>query len=156
MLTYIIEKDRLLIITDEVYTNLLNFMQTSGANERGGVLLGKVSLDYKTVLVTDISHPSKADQSGRCYFIRKKEPAQKKINTEWKASNGEVNYIGEWHTHPATHLVPSADDKKLVCESLHTSECQFEELFLIIVGMDGSLYVGNQKKSGFKQLQIKE
>lgn len=156
MLTYLIDKERLFIVTDEAYEKLLTFVQTGYANERGGVLLGKVTRDYKTVYVTDISTPSKADKSGRYYFIRSNGLAQKKINEEWRKSNGEVNYIGEWHTHPVAHLIPSSDDKELLYKNLHINECPFDELFMVIVGIDGSLYVGHRDKHRFKELKREE
>ena len=156
MLTYAIDEIRSFIVTDEAYGKLLTFVQIGDANERGGVLLGKVTQDYKTVFVTDISTPSKADKSGRYYFIRSNRPAQKKINEEWEKSNGEVNYIGEWHTHPVAHLIPSADDKDLLYKNLHINECPFDELFMIIIGIDGSLYVGYWDKKKFKELKRKE
>lgn len=156
MLTYVIDEERSLLIEDEVYEKLLTFVQHESANERGGVLLGKVTRDYKTVFVTDISTPSKFDKSGRYYFIRSNGPAQKKINEEWRKSNGEVNYIGEWHTHPVAYLIPSSDDKDLLYKNLYINECPFEELFMIIVGIDGSLYVGHRDKHRFKELKRKE
>ena len=156
MLTFAIDEERLIIITDEAYAKLLAFVQTGNVNERGGVLLGKVTRDYRIVYVTDISTPSKSDKSGRCYFIRSNGPAQKKINEEWEKSNGEVNYIGEWHTHPVKHLFPSPDDKELIYKNLYYNECPFEELFMIIIGTDGSLYVGRRDMISLEKLKLKE
>jgi len=156
MLTYAIDEERVFLVTDEAYEKLLTFVQKGNENERGGVLLGKVTRDYNAVYVTDISTPSKFDKSGRYYFIRSNGPAQKKINEEWEKSNGEVNYIGEWHTHPVAHLIPSSDDKDLLNKNLHINECPFDELFMIIVGIDGSLYVGHRDKDRFKELKQRE
>lgn len=102
-----------------------------------------------------MSEPCSRDKRGIYYFIRDKENAQKVINEKWQQSNGEINYLGEWHTHPEIIPKPSFLDRKLLKECLINNKYPFHGLFMIIVGIEGDLYVGYQTKEmkNLKQLQ---
>jgi len=153
MIEYKISDVRSLIIIEEVYSNFLSFVQEGNSNERGGILLGKMTIDSRYVYITDFSTPTIADSSGRFFFIRKKNPAQRYIDKLWRESKGEINYLGEWHTHPATNLTPSTEDENMISESLRLNDCPYNELYLVILGIDGSFYVGHMSKYGLVKLE---
>ena len=142
MRKYNVNKKCTLIIEDEAINKMMKYCQAPGMNESGGVLLGKVKRDFSQIRITDVSEPSCFDKSGRFYFIRNKESAQKIINRSWKKSNGEINYLGEWHTHPEPFPSPSFTDKRLLYKCIKENYYTFGCLFLIIVGSTGNLYVG--------------
>lgn len=78
--------------------------------EAGGILLGRRILETDDVVIDLASEPHVADSRSRFRFFRKKEPAQRLVDTSWERSKGTQNYLGEWHTHPEDDPAPSALD----------------------------------------------
>jgi len=155
MIRYRIDTETILSIEDNAINKMLKYCQKKGLYESGGILLGKCRKDYSEFIITDVSEPCSRDKRGIYYFIRDKENAQKVINEKWQQSNGEINYLGEWHTHPEIITKPSFLDRKLLKECLINNKYPFHGLFMIIVGIEGDLYVGYQTKEmkNLKQLQ---
>ncbi|MTI47822.1 MAG: hypothetical protein FH761_08275 [Firmicutes bacterium] len=154
MIRYRINTKTILSIEGNVILKIMKYRQKQGMHESGGILLGKVRNDYSELIITDISEPCIKDKSGRCYFIRNKENAQMIINKEWEKSNGEINYLGEWHTHPEINPNPSFIDRRLLKQCIKKNKYPFHGLFMIIVGTNGHLYVGYQAKTMRKQKQL--
>lgn len=155
MIRYRLDKKTILSIEDNAIHKMMKYCQRQGRNESGGILLGRVRDNYSEFIITDISEPCIKDKSGRCYFIRNKENAQMIINKNWKQSSGQINYLGEWHTHPEYNPTPSFIDKRLLSQCLKKNEYPFNGLFMIIVGINGDLYVGYQMREMKKQKQLK-
>lgn len=147
MMTFIINEKRKLLLTDEVIQRLYNISHSSDQNESGGILIGKVSKDLSTIIITDITTPTSADRRGRFFFIRNRKSAQKVINTEWIRSLGVKNYLGEWHTHPERYPSPSPKDLELIDNCNKKNSNPFEFLFMIIAGNGMEIYVGYQEKN---------
>lgn len=80
----------------------------AGDPEAGGVLLGTVHGAH--VLVTEATAPSKRDRRHRYLFERMPFRHRSIALARWKASGGRVRYLGEWHTHPQDHPIPSRID----------------------------------------------
>lgn len=156
MIRYKIDAKNILSIEDNAIHKMMKYWQKQGMNESGGILLGKARDDYSEFIITDVSEPCSKDKSGRYSFIRNKKNAQMIMNEKWEQSNGEINYLGEWHTHPEIIPSPSFIDRRLLNQCLKKNEYSFDGLFMIIVGVNGYLYVGYQTKEMKKQktLQI--
>ena len=138
----IVFKDKTtLIIETKLLEKLYGYVQVGSAPENGGVLLGKKDIESETYFVTDLSVPSSKDIKRRFSFIRNKDVAQKLIDQRWKDSDGVENYLGEWHTHPEMNP-PSSVDKKLINTIIEDKSNVFSKVFLIILGIDKSIYVG--------------
>ncbi|MGN7296361.1 ribosomal-processing cysteine protease Prp [Ferdinandcohnia sp. SAFN-114] len=118
-------------------------------HESGGILLGKIYKDL--ILIDTISEPSEEDKSGRYYFYRNVQKAQRIIEDAWDKSKGERIYLGEWHTHPEDIPTPSSDDKKLLSCMLKDSTMEIDFLLMTIIGIKNS-YVAIQRK-GQKEIQ---
>lgn len=112
-------------------------------HESGGILLGKVYANK--IIVEAASIPNKSDKSGRFSFYRNVQRAQKIVEQAWKDSDGEIIYLGEWHTHPEVTPKPSPTDKRLIANMLRDTEMEIEFLILIIVGTT-NYYVAIQKR----------
>ena len=110
--------------------------------EAGGILLGKRYQKREEYIISDISELDERDIRSRFAFVRSKHSAQRIINQLWAESNGIINYLGEWHTHPEYRATPSQVDKKLIEQIIHDHSNVFVKVFLIIIGTDQSLYVG--------------
>jgi integrative and conjugative element protein (TIGR02256 family) len=114
---------------------MLRYRQVSETqSEAGGVLLGRLIECTWDVVVDEVTAPSRRDRRWRLGFFRSRGRAQRRIREAWVESQQTRNYLGEWHTHPEDHPVPSdvdlADWARIVAES------RFEQdsLIFIIVG----------------------
>ncbi|KRE48385.1 Mov34/MPN/PAD-1 family protein [Paenibacillus sp. Soil724D2] len=137
--------DRLLIFNPEVLKVFYSYRQVGRLqNEAGGILLGRIYKNEK-IVIENISTPSSADKSGRYFFERNVQKAQMIVNRAWEESNGEITYLGEWHTHPEAIPTPSTVDKKLLTNMLIDTKMENDYLFLVIVGISG-YYIGSQHK----------
>ena len=127
------------------------YEQREGYNESGGILLGYVTKNFD--YIQEITIPNKYDSKGLTFFIRSKEPAQKKINKSWKISKGSLIYLGEWHTHYENNPKPSRDDINMIKRALKNTEMEIDFLYLIIVGVNNTYWVGRCTGKGVKSLQ---
>ncbi len=133
---------------------MLIYCQIDNMLESGGVLIGKVKTDYSEIQIVDITEPTIYDKSGKYYFVRNKEHSQKLINEYWGKSDGILNYIGEWHTHPEINPSPSKIDEDLLSYCVKNNIYMFPWLFMIIVGYTGNLYLGYQTKKMIAQKKL--
>lgn len=83
-------------------------------NETGGVLLGMYDLPRKIVYVVD-TIPSPADsRETPVSYIRGCEGLAERVAAIADVTAGEVQYVGEWHSHPDGYsCAPSRDDLNL-------------------------------------------
>lgn len=77
--------------------------------EAGGILLGTVH--QAGLLIKEASEPTAHDVRRPCYFERSAFRHRALANSRWRASNGTLRYLGEWHTHPQDHPSPSMLDR---------------------------------------------
>lgn len=141
--------DQYVVFTEEVIRIFNKYKQYNHTqHESGGILLGKVYSDL--IIIDQISEPSREDKSGRFYFIRNVDKAQKIVERVWKESNSERIYLGEWHTHPEDIPAPSRDDKILLKNMLKHSRMEIDFLFMVILGRVSSYFAIIQK--GMKEM----
>ena len=78
------------------------------------------------------------------------ENGQEIINNYWEASEGKINYLGEWHTHSCKKPYPSYTDKKLLRSLIKDKSNVWAELFMLIVGRNNTFYLGmtSEKSKG--------
>ena len=89
---------------------VFQFRQTGALDkEAGGILLGHRRGCHIEVL--EGSAPMAGDIRRRNSFERKDPDHQAVSDDRWKASNGTITYLGEWHTHPAEMPTPSPTDE---------------------------------------------
>jgi integrative and conjugative element protein (TIGR02256 family) len=140
-----------LLIGSDIFRKFQKYFDKSRKREAGGILLGQVYEDHSEII--NVTGPNRFDFSGYNYFVRSKRGAQPKINKAWARSNGTLVYLGEWHTHFEKYPKPSATDKNLMANSLRTTKMEIDFLFLIIVGLDNTYWVG--KQIGNKLVELK-
>ena len=133
-------------VLDELYT----YEQRRNRNESGGILLGLIFKDYDEVLA--LGAPSGNDRARLFSFIRRKKPAQQKINRAWNHSGGYAIYLGEWHTHPRSDPAPSEQDERMIENALQKTLMEIDYLYLVIAGGDRSVWIGRQNRKGLRML----
>lgn len=78
------------------------------ATEAGGILLGHVRGEHLEVI--QATQPQAGDVRHRMRYERNDPGHQTKADLMWKQSDGEIRYLGEWHTHPEDRPSPSSVD----------------------------------------------
>ncbi|GHV67767.1 hypothetical protein FACS1894199_13890 [Bacteroidia bacterium] len=103
------------------------------ANETGGVLLGSHDMERKIIYVYDtIAAPTDSEETPTS-FERGKEGIISTYNTYRKITDNQIQYLGEWHSHPSgCSTNPSSLDKKLL---IHLSEQLSKQGFPTIMGI---------------------
>jgi integrative and conjugative element protein (TIGR02256 family) len=83
-------------------------------NETGGVLLGSFDHQQKRAYVVDTIPSPPDSKEWPTLYIRGSEMLQKEVEHACAASGGNLEYVGEWHSHPKRlSCEPSNDDLKV-------------------------------------------
>ena len=146
--------NRVLRIFKKVRRMFEEYEQKEGLNEAGGILLGDVAEDY--VEITDVTVPNRFDLRTFFSFVRARIPAQLRINKAWKKSSGTQIYLGEWHTHREVNPSPSLDDREMIAKAFKETKMEIDFLYLIIVGLNGTYWVGKQTGKGLAKVDSLE
>ncbi|RKI75419.1 hypothetical protein D7V90_22940 [bacterium 1xD42-87] len=135
-----------IIINNKVLEDLNKLFEFCQRFETGGILLGKFSRKKKIIEVDEI-HEIKATNSSCVTYRRNVDMAQKIIDKRWKETNGLLNYVGEWHTHPKMTALPSQADIFSLIDIISKTETILPGTIMIIVGNNGELTitVGNRE-----------
>lgn len=121
-------------LSDELLRTLISYSQKTTVNycEYGGIVLGRVT-DNGEVYLDIASEPSMFDISRTLSFLRKMSPAQRIVNRIWRQSNGKINYLGEWHTHPFGSNTPSQGDIDMITKAYKNSSVNFGFVVMVII-----------------------
>lgn len=103
--------DWTVIIDKELLIRLHDLRQRKIPLETGGVLLGSFDLERSVIYIVDtIPSPPDSDEWPTLY-IRGKRGLGPQVAEVTKKTDGMLEYIGEWHSHPlGIGTIPSSDD----------------------------------------------
>ena len=103
-----------LVITDDVVSKLSMFRESKLPNETGGVLIGSYDLVRRIVYVVDtVASPSDSKEWPTAY-IRGSKGLPAEVDRIIEVTDGQLEYVGEWHSHPdGASCHPSDDDLEL-------------------------------------------
>lgn len=133
---FILPNDGILKISSEALKVLHKFRQIDTSNkEAGGILLGRFILDSSNIIIDKVTSPQSKDRRSRFSFEKLDSYHQYRINNEWTESEGKINFIGEWHSHPESHPNPSFLDIKEWKRKSKEDVYDHEFLVFIIVGV---------------------
>ena len=88
-------------------------------SEAGGLIIGSLRQKKEErfllnspphIEITDISKPGLKDLRTRFSFVRKGKHHRELVNKAKINSNNDIDYLGEWHTHPEAYPFPSSID----------------------------------------------
>jgi len=97
------------LVENGVVSALEAFRQREPSDrEAGGILLGYRRGPH--VHVTGFTPPFPADRRTRRSFDRKVEGHAEVAHRQWRASDEQIDYLGEWHSHPESDARPSSVD----------------------------------------------
>lgn len=101
--------DGKVLIEGAVIDLIIGYQQRgSRTPEAGGILMG--FRRGKHLHVAQATTPQQNDKRTRYRFDRRDQFHQAVAIKQWKESDGTVDYIGEWHTHPEMNPSPSSLD----------------------------------------------
>jgi integrative and conjugative element protein (TIGR02256 family) len=122
-----------------VNTTMERYRQVeSHAKEAGGMLLGRLINESTDLVIDEATEPTNSDRKGRFFFIRRRRHAQRRVDAAWHGSNGTLNYLGEWHTHPEDNPSPSTVDIDNWLTIGQTARYDHDCLVFAIVGRKGT------------------
>ena len=125
----------ILRLSDAAVATMHNHVQRHPkSTEAGGILLGRMLMKSDDVVVDEVTVPGPHDSRNRFRFSRARQPAQTAVNDAWTRSSGELNYLGEWHTHPEDDPQPSGHDQKDWRRLVASQIYEQASLFFVIVG----------------------
>lgn len=80
-------------------------------NETGGVLIGGFDVERKTIYVVDTILSPLDSQERRTLYIRGSAGLQEQLALACQRTFDQLEYVGEWHSHPDGYsCLPSVDD----------------------------------------------
>jgi hypothetical protein len=104
-------------------------------NETGGVLIGMHDVLRKTVYVVDTIHSPADSKEKPTLYIRGCEGLEERVLAINSETAGELEYIGEWHSHPdGCSCAPSTDDLRLFANITDRMTAAGYRAFMGIVG----------------------
>lgn len=129
-LTLTDNQGRLLVIMPSPLKRMLAYRQLGYfSTEAAGVLIGERRGQH--LVVHQISEPGPGDIRRRCSVDRRGPHHQATVNEAFNSSSGTLQYLGEWHTHPEDHPLPSPKDLNTWNSHLNADDNQ---MALLIVG----------------------
>jgi hypothetical protein len=140
-----------LILDQKLLDRLATLRASKLPNETGGVLIGHYDLDRKTIYVVD-TIPSPPDSAEwPTLYIRGSEGLLTQVQAVGDRTGGQLEYVGEWHSHPDDCPTLPSNDDLLVFAWLteHLAVAGLPAL-MAIVGQQGSSswFVGEMVRTG--------
>jgi integrative and conjugative element protein (TIGR02256 family) len=124
------------VVTDDgLLSKLHGLRQKKLPNETGGVLLGSFDLDRRVVYIVDtIPSPPDSKEWPRLY-VRGRDGLQPQVDQVKIATDGMLEYIGEWHSHPSGVLpIPSTADQAVFAWITKLTDAEGLPAVMMIVG----------------------
>lgn len=123
-------------------SSVLNFLdqyrqRTFNCLEAGGILIGYRRGSHFHVV--EATAPGQLDIRDRCSFERTDPSHQRIAHQRWLESNHRLDYIGEWHTHPQHHAVPSSIDSQEWGKLLNDTA---RPMLFVILGVEDHYWIG--------------
>jgi hypothetical protein len=124
---------------------LIELRQGKLPNETGGVLVGSFDMQRKIVYIVDtIPSPSDSKEWPTVY-IRGFQGLSNQMENINKLTNGGLEYVGEWHSHPDGYgCLPSVDDQKAFVSLKEHMAMEGKPVLMLIVGATNQIgwYLG--------------
>lgn len=142
--SWVIRKNGILmVLSDEAITTIRSYAQDEeNKTEAGGILLGKRRRNHFEVI--HVTEPTEYDIRSRYHWIRSDKIHSDIAKKYWVESQGQITYLGEWHTHPETTPSPSTID--LNEWRVLVDKCSHPAGMSMIIGGTNDLWCGIAQK----------
>lgn len=103
-----------LVVDDQLTGRISELRLGKLPKETGGVLIGAYDLPRKLVYITDTIPSPPDSEEWPTLYIRGKRGLKPQVDKIQQITGGQLEYIGEWHSHPdGCPCRPSEDDLKV-------------------------------------------
>lgn len=109
-------------------------------NETGGVLIGSFDLERSIVYAVDMLPSPPDSEEWPTVYIRGYKGLKSRVEEIGRGTDGQLEYIGEWHSHPAgCTCKPSDDDLQVFSWLADLMEPDGLPAVMMIAGDEGEL-----------------
>ena len=132
-----------------MFARFLDLRESKLPNETGGVLLGSFDLDAHVAYIADTIPSPPDSEEWPTLYIRGKKGLRPEVDRLAAATDGMLEYIGEWHSHPdGCSTAPSPDDLKVFAWLTEIMSLDAVPATMMIVGDQGrvSFFLGKIAK----------
>jgi len=140
-----------LVLDQQLIRHLAALREEKLPNETGGVLIGVYDMQRQVIYVVD-TIPSPPDSAEwPTLYIRGSEGLLPRIHELSDRSGGQLEYVGEWHSHPnGISTFPSSDDIQVFSWlTEHLSVAGLPALMAIVgQNVSSSWYLGQMLTTG--------
>ena len=138
------------VATDNAVLSILaEYRRMKLPRETGGVLLGHYDLQRRIVYIVDVVPSPRDSREEPFAYYRGCDGLPEVIEEAQQRTGGQLGYIGEWHSHPASYSSkPSADDCKQFAWLQRALSPEGLPTLLVIAGDDGAVPYVDQIKPG--------
>lgn len=120
-----------IMISAQLINHIDGILTSYYPKEFGGIFIGFKSNIYNTVVIEGIIIPDRFE-NGRSFFVRHPASLNKRLELIFEKHNGKIDYVGEFHSHPASPALPSSTDIKAMNEISVNQEIKTNEPILMI------------------------
>jgi len=101
-------------LSGDTEKTLRELFSTAKPDETGGILIGLVNWNRRTVYVTRILKSPPDSCSSPYAFVRGTSDVPDEVEHIHERTGAMLGYVGEWHTHPGGEPQPSLQDRSTV------------------------------------------
>jgi integrative and conjugative element protein (TIGR02256 family) len=120
------------LIAPSVRAALAGHARSIPGCETGGILLGH-RVNETTLEITRATPPGPRAKHGPFSFRRDTPFLQRYLDDLYDRSEGQEDYVGEWHVHPALDAPPSRTDRRSLWRIARQRNYATENPVLVIV-----------------------
>lgn len=143
--------DWALLVDDHLMSRIAELRASKLPNETGGVLIGAYDLSRKIVYVTDTIPSPPDSEEWPTLYIRGKRGLAPQVDKIREMTDGQLEYVGEWHSHPdGCSCRPSNDDLKVFGWLTKNMDDAGLPALMTIAGQGGvaAWYLGKMLRTG--------
>jgi integrative and conjugative element protein (TIGR02256 family) len=134
------------IRTDEAFVQkIVRCRKNKLPKETGGVLVGGFDQQNRILYLVDVIPSPPDSEEWPTLYIRGRHGLEGAVNQVSERSDGQLQYMGEWHSHPKGHSTEPSNDDKKVLEWLakHTARDGNPPVMLIVGEKDVRIFLGS-------------
>jgi len=128
---YISGRDQVVLMSCELLEQMYHLSMTQYPKEFGGILSGIQLNDVWTIV--DFQPPKKY-QNSATGFTRDAGSLNIYLESAFDQSKGQIEYLGEWHSHPDGSTKYSFNDRKSMIEIADDAKIKNDSPLLLIIG----------------------
>lgn len=138
------------LVSDSVVLNkVAGFRATRLPNETGGILIGHIDVERRTVYVIEALGSPPDSKEWPTVYIRGADGLSDAVADLQRRTGTMLQYVGEWHSHPDGYsCAPSGDDRRAFAWLTNLMRIDGFPSLMLIAGQDAQAwYVGTMEEA---------